>query len=163
VSARRSIVPVSPSLLARACAAVEGALHDTHYLDGALDALRSAVAAPGDDGHALACVSDDALDGVIVFGLFGGASGAGRLHFVLVEQAARRTGTARALVDAALHALTASGARFALVELPDDPRELPGARDLFRALGFSEESRVDDFYRDGVGLSFLRRELGPLS
>jgi ribosomal protein S18 acetylase RimI-like enzyme len=163
VSERRSIVPVSPSLLSRACAAVERALHDTHYVDGALDALRSAVAAPGPDGRALACMSADVLNGVIVFGLFGGASGAGRLHFVLVEQASRRTGVARALVGAALDALTVSGARFALAEVPDDARELPGARDFLRALGFSEVSRVDDFCRDGVALSFLRRELGPRS
>ncbi|MEP7067422.1 MAG: GNAT family N-acetyltransferase [Gemmatimonadota bacterium] len=159
MSERRSIVSVSPSLLGAACAVVERALRDTHYLGGALDALRSAVAAPGADGRALACTRGDDVEGVIVFGLFGGASGAGRLHFVVVERNARRAAVARALVDAAVHALMASGARFMLAELPDDASELPMARTFLRALGFFEESRVDDFYRDGVALSFQRREL----
>jgi ribosomal protein S18 acetylase RimI-like enzyme len=159
VSERRLIIPVSPSLLERASAVVEHALHDTRYLSGALDALRSAVNAPGSDGRALACMSDDDVEGVIVFGIFGGTSGAGRLHFVIVESRARRTGTARALVDAALGTLIGDDARFVLAELPDDPHELPDARAFLHALGFAEESRVEDFYRDGVALSFLRREL----
>lgn len=155
----RLIVPVSPSLLPRASAVVERALRATHYRLGALDALRSAVAAPSPDGRALATMTGDDIDGVIVFGIFGGTSGAGRLHFVAVESGARRTGAARALVDAAIESLAASGARFVLAELPDDSRHLPGARDFLVALGFSEEGRVEDFYRDGVALSFLRREL----
>jgi ribosomal protein S18 acetylase RimI-like enzyme len=162
VSARRSIVPVSPSLLPRACALVERALHDTHYLAGALDALRSAANAPGADGRALASMTGDDIDGVAVFGIFGGTSGAGRLHFVTVAPGALRTSAARALVGAAIEALAASGARFVLAELPDDPNELPGAREFLHALGFEEESRVEDFYRDGVALSFLRRELDQL-
>jgi ribosomal protein S18 acetylase RimI-like enzyme len=159
VSERRLIVPVSPSLLDSASAVVERALHDTRYLAGALDALRSAVNAPGMDGRALASMSGDDMAGVIVYGIFGGTSGAGRLHFVVVERRARRAGAARALIDAALAALRTDNARFVLAELPDDPHELPDARDFLHALGFSQESRVEDFYRDGVALSFLRREL----
>jgi ribosomal protein S18 acetylase RimI-like enzyme len=160
VSERRSIVPVSPSLLDRACAVVGRALDGTRYLAGALDALRSAVDAPGADGRALASMSGEDIDGVIVFGIFGGTSGAGRLHFVVVERRARRAGVARALVGAALDALRAEGARFVLAELPDDSRALPDARAFLLALGFVQESRVDDFYREGIALSFLRRELG---
>ncbi|MDB4911837.1 MAG: hypothetical protein JWO39_2660 [Gemmatimonadetes bacterium] len=159
MSERQLIVPVSPLLLDRASAVVERALAGTRYLAGALDALRSAVRSPGPDGRALASMSGDDLEGIIVFGIFGGTSGAGRLHFVAVESAARRAGTARAMVDAALDALRAEHARFVLAELPDDPRELPDARGFLLALGFTQESRVDDFYRDGIALSFLRREL----
>jgi ribosomal protein S18 acetylase RimI-like enzyme len=101
----------------------------------------------------------DEIAGVIVFGIFGGTSGAGRLHFVVVESGARRAGVARALVEAALDALRTDGARFVLAELPDDPHALPDARTFLLALGFVQESRVEDFYRDGVALSFLRREL----
>lgn len=140
-------------------ATVERALHDTHYLGGALDALRSAVRAPGVDGRALASLMGESIEGVIVFGIFGGTSGAGRLHFVVVEREARRTGAARALVDTAIAQLVASGARFVLAETPDDRGALPGADEFLRALEFSEESRVDDFFRDGVALSFMRREL----
>jgi ribosomal protein S18 acetylase RimI-like enzyme len=159
VSERRLIVPVSPSLLERASAVVARTLLHTRYLAGALDALRSAVNAPGTDGRALASMSGDDMEGVIVFGIFGGTSGAGRLHFVVVESRARRAGIARALVDAALDALRTDDARFGLAELPADPHDLPDARDFLNALGFAQESRVEDFYRDGVALSFLRREL----
>jgi ribosomal protein S18 acetylase RimI-like enzyme len=159
---RRSIVQVSPSLLPRAVSVVERVLQDTHYLDAALDMLRSAVHAPGADGRALASTAGSDIDGVIVFGIFGGTLGAGRLHFVLTEHRARRAGVARALVGAATEALGASGARFVLAELPDDSRMLPGSREFLRALGFAEESRVEDFYRDGVALSFMRRELVQL-
>jgi ribosomal protein S18 acetylase RimI-like enzyme len=159
VSERRLIVPVSPSLLDRACAVVDRALHDTRYVAGALDALRSAVHAPGADGRALAGMSGDDIDGIVVFGIFGGTSGAGRLHFVAVEHHARRAGVGRALVDAAIDALRTENARFVLAELPDDPHALPDAHRFLHALGFTQESRVEDFYREGIALAFLRREL----
>jgi ribosomal protein S18 acetylase RimI-like enzyme len=159
VSERRLIVPVSHPLLPRASDVVERALRDTHYLSGALDTLQSAVRAPGAEGRALASMVGDDVEGVIVFGVFGGASGAGRLHFVAVENRARRAGVARALVSTAIASLAASHARFVLAELPDDPRELGGSREFLEALGFHEESRVDDFYRDGIALAFMRREL----
>jgi ribosomal protein S18 acetylase RimI-like enzyme len=160
VRERRLIVPVSPPLLSRASALVEAALHDTHYLDGALDALRSAVREPRIEARALASVTGDDVAGVTVFGIFGGTSGAGRLHFVVVESRARRNGVARALVSAAIESLRESRARFVLAEMPEDSRELGESRTFLEALGFHEESRVDDFYREGVALAFMRRELG---
>ena len=159
VSARRSIIPVSPSLLPRASAAVERVLRDTRYAAGALDALQSAVQTPGANGRALASMAGSDIEGVIVFGIFAGTSGAGRLHFVVVEDRVRRDGVARALVTVAIESLEASGARFMLAELPDDARELPGSRELLEALGFHEESRIDDFHGRGVALVFMRREI----
>jgi ribosomal protein S18 acetylase RimI-like enzyme len=159
VSERRLIVPVSHPLLSRAETVVERALRDTHYVDGALDALRSAIHDPGAEGRALASMAGDDVQGVIVFGIFGGASGAGRLHFVAVADEARRHGVARALVSAAIELLEESRARFVLAELPEDPRELGGSRRFLERLGFHEESRVDDFFRDGIALAFMRREL----
>jgi len=159
VSERRRTVPLSQSLLPGALAIVERVLHDTPYLDGAVDALRSAVSSPGADGRAMASMSGEQIDGVAVFGIFGGTSGAGRLHFVVVEPGARRTGAARALTEIAIAQLAASDARFVLAELPDDVDALPGGRELLRALGFVEESRIDDYFRDGVALAFMRREI----
>jgi len=160
VSERRRLVPLSPSLLPAALETVERALHRTHYFSGALDSLRSAVSAPSADGRALASMTGEQIEGVAVFGIFGGTSGAGRLHFVAVEPSVRRTGVARALVESAIAQLAAADARFVLAELPDDVDALPGAREFLGALGFTEESRVDDYFRDGVALSFMRRELG---
>lgn len=157
---RRSIVPVSRSLLPQARLIVERALRDTAYLDGALDALRAAVETPGADGRALACVRDERIEGVIVFGFFGGASGAGRVQLAVVDQGSRRAHVARALAEEAFALLRSEGARFVLAELPEDEHALPGARAFLEALGFSQESRVEDFFRDGVALAFMRRDPG---
>ncbi|MBK5189121.1 MAG: GNAT family N-acetyltransferase [Gemmatimonadaceae bacterium] len=159
MSERRRIVSVSPSLLPEASLVLERALHDTPYLAAALDALRAAATAPEAEARALAHVSDDRVDGVIVFGIFGGTSGAGRLHLVAVDETARRARCGSALVREATAGLRTEGSRFVLAELPDDPRALPGARAFLEALGFREESRIEHFYRDGIALSFMRREL----
>jgi len=158
VRERRSIVPISRSLLAQARLIVERALHDTAYLDGALDALRAAVDAPGAERRALACVRDERIEGVIVFGFFGGANGAGRLQLAVVDEGSRRARVGRALAEEALALLQAEGARFVLAELPEDERALPGARAFLEALEFRLESRVEDFFRDGVALAFMRRD-----
>ena len=159
MSARREIVPVTRSLLAHAVLLVERALTDTPYLDGALDALRSAVSAPGADGRALASMREEQLEGVIVFGFFGGANGAGRVQLAVTDDWARRTHVGTALMDEAITLLRADGARFVLAELPDDPRALSGRARFSSRSSFRQESRVEDFYRDGVALSFMRREL----
>jgi ribosomal protein S18 acetylase RimI-like enzyme len=158
VDERRSIVPVSRSLLPQARLIVERALHDTAYLEGALDALRRAVVAPGADGRALACVREERMEGVIVFGFFGGASGAGRLQLAVVNEGSRRKRVGMALAEEALALLQAEGARFVLAELPEDERALPGARAFLEALEFCLESRIEDFFRDGVALAFMRRD-----
>lgn len=160
MSVRRAIVPVSRALLPQAVLLVERALADTPYLDGALDALRFAVSAPGADGRALASMRAERLEGVIVFGFFGGANGAGRVQLAVTDDWARRTHAGTALMDEAITLLRVGGARFVLAELPDDPRALTGARVFLESSSFREESRVDDFYRSGVALSFMRRELG---
>ena len=97
------------------------------------------------------------MTGFVLFGIVPGTQGAGRMRAVAVAPLARRRGVGRALVTAALHALDERGARFALVELPDEPlmRFLSA---LLDACGFSEESRAADLVRDGVAMRYLRRE-----
>lgn len=157
--ARREIVSVTRLLLPRATQLVERALDGTPYLDGALDALRLAVRAPGGDGRALACVISERIEGVIVFGFFGGADGAGRLQLTVIEESSRRTRAGRTLAVHAIALLGREGARFVLAELPEDPGALPGARAFLESLSFTQESRVENFYREGIALSFMRRDL----
>ena len=159
MSERRLIAPVTPALLPRATRVVERALHETPYLTSALGTLRSAVSAPSAAGRALATVRDEQLEGVLVFGFFGGTNGAGRLQLAVIEEGARRARAGRTLVDAAIAVMRAEGARFVLAELPEDPRALPGARAFLESMSFREESRVENFYREGVALSFMRRDL----
>lgn len=135
------------------------ALGLTSYAAGALDALELAALAPGAEARALGSVCGERLDGVIVFGAFAGASGAGRIHLVIVDEASRRAGIGRSLAEAAIAQMRAARARFVLAELPDDAHALPGANTFFAAIGFREESRVENLFRDGISLSFMRRDL----
>ena len=85
-------------------------------------------------------------------------AGAGALHGVVVSLPQRRLGAGRSLVRHAAGELRARGARFAIAEVPD----APAVRDVLALLaadGFVEEARVADFYRDGVALAFMRRDL----
>jgi ribosomal protein S18 acetylase RimI-like enzyme len=96
---------------------------------------------------------------VAVFGLVAGAEGAGKMHGMAVAPEAQRHGIARALIEAFVEDLQQRGARFVLVEFPDAP-ELAGGRTLLQHAKFVEESRVKDYFRDGIALVFLRRDLG---
>lgn len=135
------------------------ALGLSSYAAGALESLELAVRAPGAEARAVGALHGETLEGVAVFGEFAGAVGAARLHLVVVDEGARRSGVGRALVEAAVAHARNEASRFVLAEVPDDARALPGAREFLAALGFREESRVEDFFRDGVALTFVRRDL----
>jgi ribosomal protein S18 acetylase RimI-like enzyme len=131
---------------------------NTPYVELPIESLRSAMSGPNTEVRGLVAERAWELIGVALFGLVAGAVGAGRLHAVAVTASARLQGVATRLVDEAVRALRADGARFVLVEMPDDRRLRAGLTLLLRG-GFREEARVPDFYRDGVDLLLLRREV----
>lgn len=102
--------------------------------------------------------TDAKVVGVAVFGLVPGAEGAGKMNGMAVAPEAQRQGVARALIEAFVEALRRRGARFVLVEFPD-AAELSGGRTLLQQAKFTEESRVADYFRAGIALVFLRRNL----
>jgi ribosomal protein S18 acetylase RimI-like enzyme len=57
-----------------------------------------------------------------------------------------------------LGAMRDDGARVVVAELPAD-EVIGDALTLLRANGFRQTGRIADYYRDGVALLFLRREL----
>jgi ribosomal protein S18 acetylase RimI-like enzyme len=128
------------------------------YAEAPLAALQLAASGASDEAHGLLAWSGGAPVGVALYGEVAGASGAGKLHVVAVAAEARRRGVATQLCGAATEELRARGARFVLGEIPDDHRVAPARGALVR-LGFAEESRVPDFYEDGVALLFLRLDL----
>jgi ribosomal protein S18 acetylase RimI-like enzyme len=95
---------------------------------------------------------------VAIYGQVAGAVGAGKMHGMAVTADARRHGIARTLIDAFVADLATRGARFVLVEFPE-AEELAVGRTLLQHCRFYEESRVPDYFRDGIGLCFLRLEL----
>ena len=108
--------------------------------------------------HAVVAEMDGRIVGVAVYGLVAGAEGAAKLYGMAVSPEAQRHGIARALIEALVEKLRTRGARFVLVEFPDAP-ELAVGRTLLQQAKFVEESRVPDYFRDGIALVFLRRDI----
>ncbi len=101
-----------------------------------------------------------AVTGFVLFGVVPGTLGAGRVRAVAIAPLARRRGVGRALLTAAVQALEERGARFVLVELPDEPA-MRFLAALLEACGFTEESRAADLVRDGVAMRYIRRDFAP--
>jgi ribosomal protein S18 acetylase RimI-like enzyme len=145
--------------LARAVLAAEAARHP--YAERTLELLDAAeTSGTESEYHAAVAGVDGAAAGVVVYGMTAGASGAGALYGIAVAAAWRRRGVGSALVRHAAGDLRTLGARFVLAEVPEDPLALGDVLALLAAAGFRAEARVADFYRDGVGMVFMRRELG---
>ena len=96
--------------------------------------------------------------GFALFGDVAGAIGTARVHFVGVTAGLRLNSVGAGLCECAVADLRAAGARMVIAELPDD-RLLAGGRALLARCGFAEVGRVPDYYRDGIALVILARQL----
>jgi ribosomal protein S18 acetylase RimI-like enzyme len=123
--------------------------------------VRSAVDAVlrGNDpeSRGLVAVEDGRVVGFAVFGAIAGAVAAGRVQLVVTHRDARRRGIAAMLVGRAVAELAADGTRVAFAELPEDPESSSVKRLLIRCR-FRIDSRVADYFRDGVDLVILRHD-----
>jgi ribosomal protein S18 acetylase RimI-like enzyme len=133
-------------------------LGDAPYGEPMLASVDAALRSTSAEYRAIVAHEGGAVVGVVAFGETAGAVGAGRVYFVAVDASARRRGIATALTEAACAELRERGARFAVIELPEESR-LEGAHVVARRAGFSEEARVSDYVRNGVDLVVLRRDL----
>ncbi len=134
------------------------ALGRSRWEASARAALDRAVSGADPECRASAAFESDAMVGVVVFGAIAGSVSAGRVQLVVVHPAHRRRGIATALVETALESLAADGSRVAFVEISADPIFAAGKHLLVRC-GFQVEATVADYYRDGVHLAILRRDL----
>ena len=119
--------------------------------------VESAAFAPSPEQRGLVAEVDGAPVAIAVYGEFAGAAGAGRLHLLAVAEHHRRHGLGALLLGRIAEELSARATRFILAELPDERPALDDYFAFLRASGFTEESRIPDFYRDGVAMVFLRR------
>jgi ribosomal protein S18 acetylase RimI-like enzyme len=108
----------------------------------------------------IGCIAerDGELIGFGIYGLVAGAINTGSIECVLVAPRSRRAGVARRILDHALTDLRARRARVVFAELPGDPAFLR-YRALLLAHGFFEETRIDDYYRDGIPQIISRLDL----
>ena len=130
----------------------------SRYPSGPRASLDALIGKTDPDCRAHVALRGDTVAGVVIHGAIAGTLGAGRLQLIVTAPRFRRTGVARALVGASLEALRSLRARAAFVEMPDDPVLAPSTA-LHQPCGFHYEARVPDFYRDGVDLIVLRRDL----
>ena len=149
--------PLVPDDLAGARALLEHTLGGTPYLNRAVEVLAASVSGADAENRALVVERGGAIGGVVLYGRVAGTVGAARIHHMVVAPDAAPDAGAE-LLEAALRLLTADDARFAIAELPDDAA-VHGEIVLLRAQRFREEARIPDFYRDGIDLVFLRRDL----
>ena len=131
---------------------------DTAYAANMSAAIETAIAAYDPDARAAVAITGNQLIGLILYGSIAGAVGTGRVHLVITSPNHRRRGVATSLLQTSITRLAADGTRVIFVELPDDPALAPGKRLLLRA-GFRVDATVPDYFRDGVDLTILRREL----
>jgi ribosomal protein S18 acetylase RimI-like enzyme len=130
------------------------------YRSGPAAAIDALVTGSDPDTHGLVAIRGHSIVAFVIHGSIAGAEGAGRLQLVVTDNPFRRMGIARRLVEVAVDRLRGRGARFVIVELPDDPALAPATALLHRC-GFLVDARVRDFYRDGVDLAVFRLELTP--
>ncbi|HEY2376495.1 MAG TPA: hypothetical protein VGH98_11025 [Gemmatimonadaceae bacterium] len=137
-----------------------GALGVTPYIDRAMEVLQLAERGSGhDEEHrALVIERDGTVAALALFGAVVGAVGVRKLHLAVLAPSVSADDVGQRIVRAVLDEARGEGARLVVAELPDDPA-MGQVRALLFSEGFEEEARVPDFYREGVALTLLRREL----
>ena len=150
--------PLSPDDHVAARVLLMGALGVTPYIDRAMEVLQLAERGAGrDDEHrALVIARDGTVAALALFGAVAGAAGVKRLHAAVLAPSVSPSDVGERIVQAVLDEARDEGARFVVAEMPDDP-VMGQVRALLASLGFEEEARIPDFYRDGVALTLLRR------
>ena len=120
--------------------------------------LRSAVDDPAGEYRACVAERDSEIVGFGAYGLVAGALRTGTIYGVLVAPRSRRAGIGLRMMLHIAQDLTNAGARMIVAEVPGDPAAMK-FRALLIAYGFFEETRIDDYYRDGVPQIISRFDL----
>lgn len=149
--------PLTPADAEPVRALVLGALGVTPYIDRVLELLGEAERGDGDT-HGLAIERDGTVAALALFGSVPGAANTWKLHTVLLAPRVEVRDVGGTMVDAVVERVRALGGRLLVAELPADAA-YGRTLSLLRANDFHQEGRIVDFYRDGVALLFLRRDL----
>lgn len=146
----------------RVRALVFSVLGVTPYVDRVVELLASAE--HGDpDSRALIIERDGTVAALALFGPIAGTANSWRLASAIVAPQVDVADVGHVIVDAVASRAREEGGRLLVAELADDVA-LGRSLAMLRANGFQEEGRVRDFYRAGVALIFMRRDLqAPLT
>jgi ribosomal protein S18 acetylase RimI-like enzyme len=107
-----------------------------------------------------ACVAerDGEIVGFGVYGIVAGTVGTGMIHAILVAPRSRRAGIGLRILEYAVADLASRRIRVIFAEMPADPY-LVRYRALLLSFGFFEETRIEDYYRDGIPQIISRKDL----
>jgi len=129
----------------------------TPYLDRVVELLASAE--HGDpDSQALIIERDGTVAALALFGPIAGTANTWRLVTAIVSPPVDIAEVGHVIIDAVAARARNAGGRLLVAEIADDVA-LGRSLALLLANGFVEEGRVRDFFRAGVALIFLRRDL----
>ena len=129
----------------------------TPYVDRVIELL--AAAERGDpESRALIIERDGTVAALALFGPVAGASGAWHLRMMLLAPRVELREVGDSMIEGVVQHARRDQARVIMAELPADP-VLGRTLSLLRASDFRQEGRIADYYRDGVALLFLRRDL----
>jgi GNAT superfamily N-acetyltransferase len=135
-----------------------GALGVTPYIDRAMEVLQHAERSHDDEHRALVIARDGTVAGLALYGVVAGALGVMKLHAAVFAPSVTADDVGERLIGAVIDEGRSDGMRLIIAELPDDA-VMGQLRALLTSSGFEEEARVPDYFRDGVALRLLRRDL----
>ncbi len=129
----------------------------TSYIDRAVEVLTLAERGDDPEHRAYVVARDRTVAGLALFGAIAGTESGFKLHALVVELP-REGDVGERILAAVASAVIASGGRFMIAELADEPALATTIASL-REEGFAEVGRIPDYFRDGVPLTILRRNL----
>lgn len=151
--------PIAPEDAAGANQLLIQRLGVTPYIDRAVEILTLAERGDDPEHRAYVVARDKTVAGLALFGAIAGTESGFKLHALVIELP-RGGDVGERLLAAVASAVVASGGRFIIAELADEPA-LATTIALLREEGFAEVGRIPDYFRDGVPLTILRRNLSP--
>ena len=144
--------------LTAALALLEWEQQKNPWMERIADILTEAVKRPQGEHKACVAERDGELVGFGVYGIVSGTIGTGLINAILVAPRSRRAGIGLRILEYAVADLASRRLRVIFAELPADPY-LVRYRALLLSYGFFEESRIEDYYRDGISQIISRRDL----
>ena len=144
--------------LAAALALLEWELPKNPWIERVGGLFRDAVRERYPEYKACVAERDGEIVGFGVYGIVAGTVGTGMIHAILVAPRSRRAGIGLRILEYATADLASRRIRVIFAEMPADPY-LVRYRALLLSYGFFEETRIDDYYRDGIPQIISRKDL----
>ncbi len=155
---RLEVRPAREGDLAAAIALLEWELTKNPWMERTAELLTEAVRGKGREVMACVAEREGELVGFGVYGIVAGALGSGIIHAILVAPRSRRAGIGARILEYAVADLASRRMRVIFAEMPADPY-LVRYRALLISHGFFEETRIEDYYRDGISQIVSRLDL----